>query len=169
VSKVAAEFLGLQSFLGSGLRVIRARPFNHVGPGQADDFVVSALARRMVEVELRGSETVQVGNLAASRDFTDVRDVVRAYRLLALKGIAGEPYNICSGVGVTIAELAAEMASLLSYEVKLVQDPALFRPVEVPVLVGDASKLVAATGWHPSVPLAATLADVLDYWRARLT
>jgi GDP-4-dehydro-6-deoxy-D-mannose reductase len=169
VSKVAAEFLGLQSFLGRGLRVIRARPFNHVGPGQADDFVVSALARRMVEVELRGSETVQVGNLAASRDFTDVRDVVRAYRLLALNGVAGEPYNICSGVAVTIAELAAEMAGLLSYEVKLVQDPALFRPVEIPVLVGNASKLVAATGWHPSVPLAATLADVLDYWRARLT
>jgi GDP-4-dehydro-6-deoxy-D-mannose reductase len=168
VSKVAAEFLGLQSFLGRGLRVIRARPFNHVGPGQADDFVVSALARRMVEVELRGSETVQVGNLAASRDFTDVRDVVRAYRLLALRGVAGEPYNICSGEAVTIAELAAKMASLLSYEVKLVQDPALFRPVEVPVLVGDASKIVAATGWRPSVELAATLADVLDYWRARL-
>jgi len=168
VSKVAADFLGLQAFLGRGLRVIRARPFNHVGPGQADDFVVSALARRMIEAELRGSGSVQVGNLAASRDFTDVRDVVRAYRLLALNGVAGEAYNVCSGRAVAIASLAEEMAGLLSYDVRLVEDPALFRPVEVPVLVGDASKLVAATGWQPTIPLTATLSDVLDYWRERL-
>jgi GDP-4-dehydro-6-deoxy-D-mannose reductase len=168
VSKVAADFLGLQAYLGRGLRVFRARPFNHVGPGQADDFVVSALARRMVEAELRGSGTVQVGNLAASRDFTDVRDVVRAYRLLALYGVAGEAYNVCSGRAVTIASLAEEMAGLLSYEVSLEEDPSLFRPVEVPVLLGDASKLTAATGWRPMIPLATTLSDVLDYWRERL-
>ena len=168
VSKVSAEFLGLQAFLGRGLRVIRARPFNHVGPGQSDDFVVSALARRMVEAELRGSGTVRVGNLAASRDFTDVRDVVRAYRLLALQGVAGEAYNVCSGRAVTIASLAEEMAGLLSYAVTLVEDPSLFRPVDVPVLVGDGSKLVAVTGWHPTVPLRTTLSDVLDYWRDRL-
>jgi len=168
VSKVASEFLGLQAFLGRGLRVIRARPFNHVGPGQSDDFVVSALARRMVEAELRGSGDVQVGNLAASRDFTDVRDVVRAYRLLAHDGVAGEAYNVCSGHAVTIAALGEEMAGLLSYEVRLVEDPGLFRPVDVPMLVGDASKLVAATGWHPAIPLATTLSDVIDYWRERL-
>ncbi|MFZ2058079.1 MAG: GDP-mannose 4,6-dehydratase [Acidimicrobiales bacterium] len=168
VSKVAAEFLGLQAFLGRGLRVIRARPFNHVGPGQADDFVVSALARRMVEAELNKGGTVQVGNLAASRDFTDVRDVVRAYRLLATNGAAGEAYNVCSGRAISIAALADEMAGLLSYEVRLVQDPDLFRPVEVPVLAGDASKLVAATGWHPTIALATTLSDALDYWRERL-
>jgi GDP-4-dehydro-6-deoxy-D-mannose reductase len=168
VSKVAADFLGLQAFLGRGLRVVRARPFNHVGPGQADDFVVSALARRMVEAELRGSGTVKVGNLAASRDFTDVRDVVRAYRLLALKGEPGEAYNVCSGKAVTIASLAEQMSAMLSYEVTLVQDPALFRPVDVPVLVGDGAKLMAVTGWQPTIPLAATLRDVLDYWRERL-
>jgi GDP-4-dehydro-6-deoxy-D-mannose reductase len=168
VSKVAAEFLGLQAFLGRGLRVIRARPFNHVGPGQSDDFVVSALARRMVEVELSKGGNVRVGNLAASRDFTDVRDVVRAYRLLASNAVAGEAYNVCSGRAVTIAALADQMAGLLSYEVKLVEDPELFRPVEVPVLVGDASKLAAATGWHPTIELAATLSNVLDYWRERL-
>jgi GDP-4-dehydro-6-deoxy-D-mannose reductase len=169
VSKVAAEFLGLQAFLGRGLRVIRARPFNHVGPGQAETFVVSALARRMIEAELSGSGAVQVGNLAASRDFTDVRDVVRAYRLLAASGASGEAYNICSGHAVTIAALAEQLAGLLSYEVTLLEDPALFRPVEVPVLVGDASKLVAATGWQPVVPLATTLSDVLDDWRERLS
>jgi GDP-4-dehydro-6-deoxy-D-mannose reductase len=168
VSKVAAEFLGLQAFLGRGLRVIRARAFNHVGPGQVDDFVVSALARRMVEAELNNGGEVQVGNLTASRDFTDVRDVVRAYRLLATNGVAGEAYNVCSGQAISIAALAEQMAGLLSCEVRFVEDPDLFRPVEVPVLVGDASKLVAATGWHPTIELATTLSDVLDYWRRRL-
>ena len=167
-SKVAAEFLGLQMFLGRGLRVVRARPFNHVGPGQADDFVVAALARRMVEAELNDGGPVRVGNLTACRDFTDVRDVVRAYRLLAVKGEAGEAYNICSGQAVSISALAEQMAAMLSCEVTFVQDPELFRPVEVPVLVGDASKLVAATRWHPAMELATTLSDVLDYWRARL-
>ncbi len=168
VSKVAAEFLGLQAYLGRGLHVVRARPFNHVGPGQADDFVVSALARRMVEAELTRITSVRVGNLAASRDFTDVRDVVRAYRLLALNGLGGEAYNVCSGRALSIASLAEQMAGLLAYEVKLVEDPSLFRPVEVPVLLGDASKLMTATGWSPEIPLSKTLSDVLDYWRARL-
>lgn len=168
VSKVSAEFLGLQAFLGKGLRVIRARPFNHVGAGQSDSFVVSALARRMVEAELDGSGVVRVGNLGASRDFTDVRDVVGAYRLLATKGVAGEAYNVCSGQAITIADLAGKMAGLLSYDVELVADPELFRPVEVPVLIGDASKLRSATGWEPIAELTRTLSDVLDYWRERL-
>jgi GDP-4-dehydro-6-deoxy-D-mannose reductase len=168
VSKVAAEFLGLQAFLGRGLRVVRARAFNHVGPGQLDDFVVSALARRMVEAELRKGGEVKVGNLTASRDFTDVRDVVRAYRLLATGGAPGEAYNVSSGRAISIADLAAQMAGMLSCEVSFVEDPELFRPVEVPVLVGDASKLVAATMWRPEIPLAKTLSDVLEYWRGRL-
>ena len=168
-SKVAAEFLGVQAFLGRGLRVVRARPFNHVGPGQSENFVVSALARRMVEAELSKTATVRVGNLAASRDFTDVRDVVRAYRLLATDGVPGEVYNVCSGRAISIAELAKLMAGLLSYEVELVEDPALFRPVEVPVLLGDASKLVAATGWRPTIELSRTLSDVLDSWRELLS
>ncbi|MGA2804502.1 MAG: GDP-mannose 4,6-dehydratase [Acidimicrobiales bacterium] len=168
VSKVAAEFLGLQAYLGRGLRVVRARAFNHVGPGQVDDFVVAALARRMVEAELRKGGEVKVGNLTASRDFTDVRDVVRAYRLLALYGAAGEAYNVCSGRAISIADLASQMAGMLSCEVSFVTDPELFRPVEVPVLVGDSSKLVAATGWQPTIALAKTLSDVLEYWRGRL-
>jgi GDP-4-dehydro-6-deoxy-D-mannose reductase len=168
-SKVAAEFLGLQAFLGRGLRVVRARPFNHVGPGQSDSFVVSALARRIVEAEVEKTGKVRVGNLAASRDFTDVRDVVRAYRLLAGAGVAGEAYNVCSGRAVSIAELAAMMAGLSSHRIELVEDPALFRPVEVPVLLGDASKLVAATGWHPEIGLLDTLSDVLEYWRETLS
>lgn len=168
VSKVSAEYLGLQAFLGRGLRVVRARPFNHVGPEQAADFVVAALARRMVEAEASGGGSVAVGNLSASRDFTDVRDVVRAYRLLALHGVAGEVYNVCSGRDTTIASLAQQMAAMVSAPVTLVEEPALFRPVDVPVLLGDSSKLVAATGWAPEIPLDRTLADVLDHWRLTL-
>lgn len=167
-SKVAAEFLGLQAFLGRGLRVVRARPFNHVGPGQSEDFVVSALARRMVEAEISGTGTVRVGNLAAKRDFTDVRDVVRAYRLLAEAGGGGEVYNICSGRAVAVSELAEEMLALLETRVELVEDPELLRPVDVPVLLGDASKLAGLTGWRPERRLRETLADVLAYWRGRL-
>jgi GDP-4-dehydro-6-deoxy-D-mannose reductase len=165
VSKVAAEYLGVQAHLGRHLRVVRARPFNHVGPGQSDDFVVSALARRMVEAEAQGGGTVPVGNLGASRDFTDVRDVVRAYRLLALHGTAGDVYNVCSGSAITIASLADQMASTLDVEIKLEPDPELFRPVDVPVLLGDATHLVAVTGWKPEIPLETTLRDVLDHWR----
>lgn len=166
-SKVAAEFLGLQAYLGRGLPVVRARPFNHVGPGQSPDFVVSALAKRIVEAERRGGGDVPVGNLDASRDFTDVRDVVRAYRLLAEKGQAGDVYNISSGRAVTIAEVARLLSSLAEVPVTLVQDPELVRPVDVPVFLGDARRLVEATGWSPEAKLTDTLADVVAYWRSR--
>jgi GDP-4-dehydro-6-deoxy-D-mannose reductase len=166
-SKVAAEFLGLQAFLGDGLPVVRVRPFNHVGPGQGEGFVVSALARRVAEAERSGG-TVAVGNLAAMRDFTDVRDVVRAYRLLALSGEAGEVYNVASGRGVTIQSIADTLVALATGPVRLEQDPALVRAVDVPVLLGDPSKLRRRTGWEPAVPLDATLGDVLAYWRQRL-
>ncbi|HTW98902.1 MAG TPA: GDP-mannose 4,6-dehydratase, partial [Acidimicrobiales bacterium] len=105
-SKVAAEFLGLQAHLGRGLPVIRVRPFNHVGPGQAPFFVVAALAQRIAAAEAAGATGVPVGDLTPARDFTDVRDVVRAYRLVARLGVPGEVYNVCSGSAVTIAEVA---------------------------------------------------------------
>jgi len=163
-SKVAAEYLGLQAFLGRGLHVVRARPFNHIGPGQAEAFAVSGLARRVVEAERTGG-SVRVGNLSARRDFTDVRDVVRAYRMLATGGEAGEVYNVCSGVAVQIGEVLDRLVALASATVVPVEDPALFRPVDVPVLRGDASRLQAATGWRPTIPLDTTLTEVLDDWR----
>lgn len=166
-SKVAAEFLGLQAFLGDGLPVVRVRPFNHVGPGQSDTFVVSALARRVVEAE-RGGGTVAVGNLTPVRDFTDVRDVVRAYRLVALQGEPGEVYNVATGRGVTVQEIAERFVAMASAPVRLEQDPALMRPVDVPVIVGDPAKLRLATGWSPERDLATTLGDVIEYWRSRL-
>ncbi len=111
-SKVAAEYAGLQAFLGHGLEVVRVRPFNHVGPGQAGSFVVAALAARVVEAERAGADEIRVGDLTPARDFTDVRDVVRAYRLLAEAGVPGDVYNVCSGVAVPIATVLAEIVAL---------------------------------------------------------
>lgn len=167
-SKVAAEYLGVQAHVGRGLEVVRARPFNHVGPGQSDAFVVSALARRVVEAERSGAGKIRVGNLAAARDFTDVRDVVRAYRLLACHGVPGEVYNVCSGTPLPIAALLDELVALAEAEIVPVEDPALFRPIDLPVLVGDRSRLEALCGWAPTIALRATLADVLGDWRNRL-
>ncbi|MDA8291984.1 MAG: GDP-mannose 4,6-dehydratase [Actinomycetota bacterium] len=164
-SKIAAEFLGVQEFLGRGLPVVRARPFNHVGPGQADSFAVSALARRVVAAERAGGE-VRVGNLEARRDFTDVRDVVRAYRMLALSGEPGEVYNVCSGTAVRIGEILERLVGLARTTVTPVVDPSLVRPVDVPVLRGDATRLRERTGWVPAVGLDTTLSDVLDHWRS---
>lgn len=168
-SKVAAEYLGVQAFAGRGLRVLRVRPFNHVGPGQSDAFVVSALARRVAEAELAGGGVVRVGNLSPRRDVTDVRDVVRAYRLVAERGEAGEVYNVCSGRALAVSELLERLVDLARCDVEVVFDPALARPVDVPVLLGDSSRLAALTGWAPEVDLGQTLADVLGHWRAQLT
>lgn len=164
-SKVSAEFLGLQSYLGHGLEVLRARPFNHVGPGQSDAFVVAALAKRVVAAERQGGGEVAVGNLSAARDFTDVRDVVRAYRELVIDGEAGAAYNICSGLPRTIASLLDELVARATVEVRVVVDPALVRPVDIPMLCGNAKRIEALTGWRPQIDLGDTLSDVLAYWR----
>lgn len=166
-SKLGAEFIGLQHWLGQGLPVVRVRPFNHVGPGQSADFVVPALAKRIVAAERSGGGTVPIGNLEAKRDFTDVRDVVRAYRLLVERGKEGDVYNMASGRALSIREVASMLVALAETSVELVVDPALVRPVDVPVFVGDARKLVTATGWAPEVPLERTLTDVLAYWRSK--
>lgn len=166
-SKVAAEYLGLQAHLGRGLPVIRARPFNHVGPGQAEDFVVSALAKRLVEAERSGSGEVRVGDLSPARDFTDVRDVVRAYRLLAEMGTPGEVYNVCSGQAVPIALVFDQLVAVAERPVRAVVDPELLRPVDVATLVGDPAKIESLTGWKPEIPLAQTLIDVVVDSRAR--
>jgi GDP-4-dehydro-6-deoxy-D-mannose reductase len=160
-SKVAAEFVGMQAHLGSGVPVIRVRPFNHVGPGQASAFVVSDLARRIAAAERKGERTLAVGNLTPQRDFTDVRDVVRAYRLLVERGAAGEVYNVCRGEAVAIGDLAATLLRLAGADLELVTDTDLVRAVDLPVLVGDNTRVREATGWRPEIPLEQTLADVL--------
>lgn len=165
-SKIAADYLALQAFRGYGTAVVRARAFNHLGPGQTTRFVAPALAERIARNERDGLDEVPVGNLTPRRDFTDVRDVVRAYRLLIEHGRAGEAYNICSGRDLAIAELAERMVAMSTRAMRLAPDPALQRPVETPVLRGDATKLHEATGWQPEVPLERTLTDILDEARA---
>jgi GDP-4-dehydro-6-deoxy-D-mannose reductase len=167
-SKAAADALALQAFLGHGLGVIRVRPFNHLGPGQSEGFVAPALAARIARAERDGLDSITVGNLSARRDMTDVRDVVRAYRLLVERGEPGEVYNVCSGRDIAIQELADILVGLARRPIALEPDPSLLRPVDLPVLRGDSSKLRAATGWAPELAVEQTLADLLDDMRARV-
>jgi GDP-4-dehydro-6-deoxy-D-mannose reductase len=166
-SKAAAELIGLQAWLGRGLEVIRARPFNHTGPGQRPDFVVPALARQVAAAEASGNRALETGNLEARRDITDVRDVVRAYRDLLEQGIPGEVYNVCRGQAVSIHEVAERLLAVAGLDLEIVVDPARVRPVDLPELRGDPSRLHAATGWEPEISLDVTLSDVLGYWQQR--
>lgn len=164
-SKSAADQLALQAWLGYGIETLRVRAFNHLGPGQTTRFVAPALAARIARCEVEDRDVVTVGNLTPRRDFTDVRDVVRAYRLLIEHGVPGEAYNVSTGVDIAIADLAEQLASLATRPVRIQVDSKLQRPVDVPVLRGDATRLREATGWVPEIPIATTLADVLDEQR----
>lgn len=167
-SKAAADLVCVQAFLGYGLHVIRARPFTHIGPGQGPGFVASAIASRVAAAERDGGDTVAVGTLTTRRDFTDVRDVVRAYRLLAEHGAPGEAYNICAGTEVSVQFVADTLTGLARRPLRLEQDPALSRPADVPVLRGDPARIHKLTGWKAEIPIASTLADLLDDWRERI-
>jgi GDP-4-dehydro-6-deoxy-D-mannose reductase len=167
-SKIAADYLALQAFLGYGLEVMRVRAFNHLGTGQTNRFVAPALAERIALNELEGGEEVPVGNMTPRRDFTDVRDVVRAYRLLIENGDPGEAYNVCSGHDIAISELADRLVAKAARPMRLEGDPSLQRPVDVPVLRGDFTKLNKATGWEPEIDLDQTLSDLLEEWRSRV-
>lgn len=167
-SKCAADHVAQQAFLGYGQEVVRARPFNHLGPGQTDRFVAPALAGRVAANERSGESVVRVGNLSPQRDFTDVRDVVRAYRLLVTDGVAGRVYNVCSGRAIAVQELAEQFIAMATTPMSLEPDPELQRPVDIPVLLGDNSRLRADTGWEPQIPLSTTLSDLLEDRRRRL-
>jgi GDP-4-dehydro-6-deoxy-D-mannose reductase len=166
VSKIAAEYLGLQAFLSAGLGTVMTRSFNHTGPGQSPDFVVPALARRIAQAEKEQSNEIDVGRLDSEREFNDVRDVVRAYRLLVLRGRPGSVYNVCSGVAYSIAEVAGRLMDLSTRSLTLRQDPSLTRAVEPSRVVGDPGKLKAQTGWRPEFSLDETLRTILDEARA---
>ncbi len=167
-SKLAAEAIGQQYVRGWGLDVIIARPFNHIGPGQSPNFVTSAFADRVATSERDGGGDVRHGDLTPERDFTDVRDVVRAYRLMAHHGTPGEIYNVCSGRAVAMSEVLSELIAQVDVDVTTSVDPALIRPVELPVLRGSHDKLSQQTGWQPEVALATSIADVLGDARERL-
>lgn len=160
-SKVAASFLALQAFLGGGLETIRVRPFSHTGPGQSDRFFIPALAARIAVAEQAQADTISMGNTDPVRDLSDVRDVVRAYRLLMELGAPGEVYNVCRGVGISVGEIAERLAARATRPLRVVVDPELVRPVEVRSLVGDSTKLQQLTGWQPEYDLDTMLDDVL--------
>ncbi len=167
-SKGAADLLGVQHYLAHGTDVVMARPFNHAGPRQSSTYVLGALARQVAEVEAGLKPRVEVGNLDVVRDFTDVRDVVRAYRLLATEGDPGEIYNLGSGRGTKLLDALEILRGLAGVPIEVFVDPARVRPVDQPLLVADASKLRLATGWEPAFSIEATLADMLDDWRKAL-
>jgi GDP-4-dehydro-6-deoxy-D-mannose reductase len=168
VSKASVDILGGFYADANGRRVLRTRAFNHFGPGQTDLYVVAAFARQIAEAERSGASEVVVrtGNLEARRDFTDVRDVVRAYVLL-LESAEPGAYNICSGSSRSAADILAALAQESSLDVKHETDPARLRKNEVMEIRGSHDKLTNATGWQPAVPFEQTIADTLEWWRGR--
>lgn len=167
VSKAAAGLLAGFYADAHGMRVVRTRAFNHAGPGQSDMYVVSAFARQIADAERagQGELVVETGNLAPRRDFCDVRDVVRAYALLAEHGDAAI-FNVCSGVSVPVADILAGLARATGISVEQRTDPSRLRQHEVMDIRGSHARLTEATGWQPEIALETTLADTLDWWRA---
>ena len=168
VSKVAQDMLAYQYFRSYGMHLIRTRAFNHTGPRRGEVFAESSFARQIAEIEAGKREPIlRVGNLDAKRDYSDVRDVVKAYLLGLEKGEAGEVYNICSGITNPVRHILDTLLSFTTAKIEVTQDPARLRPSDVTVLWGDASKFRKQTGWKPEIPLEQTLRDLLNYWRGR--
>lgn len=169
VSKVGQDLLGLSYHLSYGMEVVRVRPFNHIGPRQDDRFVAGAFARQVAQIEAGQAEpVVHVGNLDAQRDFSDVRDIVRAYWLALARGAPGEVYNIGSGRPRSVRALLDTLLAHSTAEIRVQVDPARLRPSDVPVSYCDTSALRAATGWAPEIPFEQTVRDVLEDWRKRV-
>ncbi|MCA9751088.1 MAG: GDP-mannose 4,6-dehydratase [Gemmatimonadetes bacterium] len=166
VGKAAADFAAEQAWVVRRQPVIRMRPFNHVGPGQRPGFVVPDFARQIAAIE-RGVRpaVLEVGNLSARRDFTDVRDIARGYRLALERGRPGAAYNLCSGRSWAIEEIVRELLGQARREIEVRRDPARMRPSEVPEFRGDSTRAHEEFGWEPRIDLARSLAEVLDEWR----
>ena len=164
VARVAQEHLGEVYVRGYGLDIVATRSFNHVGPGQSSRFVISALAKQFAELARGRADRIRVGTTSVIRDFLDVRDVVAAYLALLARGARGEVYNICSGRGIRIADAIAIFAGFAGGTPAIETDPALVRPVENEIVVGDHAKLTAAVGWRPTIALEDALRAVYDYW-----
>ncbi len=169
VSKIAQDYLGYQYFQSYGLKIVRTRGFNHTGPRRGEVFVASNFAKQLAMIKAgRAEPVIRVGNLSALRDFTDVRDMVRAYWLAATRGKPGEVYNIATGEAIEIKELLERLIKLTDVEVEIRPDPDRMRPSDVEILIGDSSKFRADTGWQPEIPFEQTLRDIVEYWRQRV-
>jgi GDP-4-dehydro-6-deoxy-D-mannose reductase len=168
VSKVAQDMLGYQYWMSWKVDSVRTRGFNHEGPRRGPVFVASDFAKQIADIEKgRRAPVLSVGNLEAKRDFTDVRDMVKAYWLALEKCEPGEVYNICRGRCWTIREVLDMLLGMTQAKIEVKQDAARLRPSDVPVLLGDNSKFVRTTGWQPTIPFEQTLRDMLEHWRAR--
>ena len=161
-SKAAQEIIALEAARSEGVRVIATRSFNHSGRGQAEHFLLPALVRRARAIRDGAEPSLRIGNADTVRDFLHVQDVVRAYLLLIERGSAGEVYNVCSGIGQRVRDLAARVLAAAGADAEVVTDPALVRKVEVPWLVGDSTKLRAATGWAPALTCDDIIADLIN-------
>lgn len=168
VSKIAQDFLGLQYFNAYKMDIVRVRPFNHIGPRQSPGFVIPAFAKQIAEIEKNPKKSLLVGNLEAIRDFTDVRDMVKAYVLALEQCPSGEVYNLGSGTGYKISDLLDILLSLSKIKITVKKDPSRFRPIDIPVLICDNFRFQRITGWQPEINIKDTLADVLYYWREQV-
>ncbi len=169
VSKAAQDLSALQYHMSHKLDLLVARPFNHIGPRQREHFVVSDFARQIALIEAGRQEPVmRLGNMAAQRDFTDVRDVVRAYFLMIKLADGGRAYNVCSGTPRSIQSVLDALFAMTPARIRVESDPSKFRPLDTPVSYGDPGRLREATGWAPAIPFEQTLADILNDWRARV-
>ncbi len=168
ISKIATELAARRATAHDGIPVVVARSFNHLGPRQDASFFGSAVARQIAQIEAGLLDPViRVGNLDARRDFTDVRDTVRAYVALAERGKPGRIYNVCSGQARVVRELLDGLTALSRVPVTVQQDPDRFRPNDMPLLLGDRSRITSEVGWKPEIPFGQTLQDLVDYWRQR--
>lgn len=166
VSKLAMDYLGYQYHQSYGMRIIRTRGFNHTGPRRGDVFAESNFAKQIAEIEKGKREPiVHVGNLEAQRDYTDVRDMVRAYYLAAQKCDPGEVYNIATGKAWKVRNVLELLIRLSKVKVEIRNDPSRIRPSDVEILIGDNTKFVQKTGWKPEIPFEKTMGDLLNYWR----
>lgn len=167
VAKVGQENL-VSMYAKLGIDSVIARPFNHIGPGQLPGYLIADLTKQIAELERDGGETLRVGNLSSKRDFTDVRDIVRAYILLAAKGRTGEVYNVCTGTSRSGREVLDLLLKISHQEIRTEQDPDRMRPADIPDLRGNAAKIRNDTGWSPEIPIEQTLSDTLAFWRGRV-
>ncbi len=169
-SKAMAELLVVEYRRHTAGGIITTRSFNHTGPGQPPNFVLPSIAKQFVEIELgQRPPVLNVGNVEVQRDFTDIRDVIRAYNILLEKGNPGEVYNVCSGSAVRLADIIRMFESAAGRKVALTTEESRVRSNDVPVICGDPRKIRETTGWQPEISLSKTIADLLDYWRSQLT
>jgi GDP-4-dehydro-6-deoxy-D-mannose reductase len=169
VSKVGQDVMGFQYFAQHGLPVVRVRPFNHTGPGHDARFVIPSFARQLAEIEIgQRSPVLRVGNLDVYRDFTDVRDMVRAYRLALSQGAPGDVYNLGSGRSTRIADMVQELIGMCRVSAETRVDPERVRPADTPRQEANIQKFTTLTGWRPSIPWHTTLRDTLEYWRDKV-